>query len=126
MFAYSPRHSTQAWDWADDVPHETKQRRLRELIDLQNHMAREKNRALVGGSYEVLVEGVSDKDPSRLMGRTRGNKLVLFPGESEIYPAGSFVEVVTHEAFLWGFVGEARQVLARPTTPRKIIELSVV
>lgn len=126
MFAYSPRHTTQAWDWADDVPPETKQRRLRKLIDLQNHTAREKNRALVGQSFEVLVEGISDKDPSRLMGRTRGNKLVLFPGASENYPAGSFVEVLTHEAFLWGFVGEAQQVVARPTAPRKFIELSVV
>ncbi len=125
MFAYSPRHTTEAWEWANDVPHETKQRRLRELIDLQNHTAREKNRALVGGSYEVLVEGVSDKDPTRLMGRTRGNKLVLFPGESDNYPVGSFVEVVTHEAFLWGFVGEAQRLVARPAS-RKIIELSVV
>ena len=126
MFAYSPRHSTEAWDWADDVPHEIKQRRLRELIDLQNHLAREKNRALVGGTYEVLVEGVSDKDAARLMGRTRGNKLVLFPGEIENYPAGSFVEVQTREGFLWGFVGEAKIVVARPAAPRKIIELSVV
>jgi tRNA-2-methylthio-N6-dimethylallyladenosine synthase len=126
MFAYSPRHSTQAWEWPDDVPHETKQRRLRELIDLQNHIAREKNRRLVGQSFEVLVEGVSDKDPSRLMGRTRGNKLMLFPGALENYPAGSLVEVQTREAFLWGFVGEAQQTLSRPTAPKKIIELSVV
>ena len=126
MFAYSPRHTTEAWEWADDVPPAVKQRRLRELIDLQNHIAREKNRALTGQSFEVLVEGVSDKDASRLMGRTRGNKLVLFPGEIENCPAGSIVEVVTHEAFLWGFIGEARQVLGRPTAARKIIELSVV
>jgi tRNA-2-methylthio-N6-dimethylallyladenosine synthase len=125
MFAYSPRHTTEAWEWADDVPHAVKQRRLRELIDLQNHIAREKNRTLVGQSFEVLVEAISDKDASRLMGRTRGNKLVLFPGEIENYPAGSLVEVVTREAFLWGFVGEARQVMGRPTAPSKIIELSV-
>lgn len=126
MFAYSPRHTTEAWEWPDDVPPETKQRRLRELIDLQNHIAREKNRALVGQTFEVLVEGISDKDASRLMGRTRGNKLVLFPGDSENYPAGSLVEVVTREGFLWGFVGEAQQTLKRPVATRKIIELSVV
>lgn len=125
MFAYSPRHTTEAWEWADDVPQVVKQRRLRELIDLQNHIAREKNRALVGQSFEVLVEGVSDKDASRLMGRTRGNKLMLFPGEIENCPPGSVVEVETHEAFLWGFVGQMQSVVGRPAMPRKIIELSV-
>ena len=126
MFAYSPRHSTEAWEWPDDVPAAVKQRRLRALIDLQNHIAREKNRRLVGRSFEVLVEGVSDKDGSRLRGRTRTNKLVLFPGDLANYPAGSLVEVATHEAFLWGFVGEAEQVLSRPASPKRIIELSVV
>ncbi|HEY0075843.1 MAG TPA: tRNA (N6-isopentenyl adenosine(37)-C2)-methylthiotransferase MiaB [Abditibacteriaceae bacterium] len=125
MFAYSPRHTTEAWAWADDVPHAVKQRRLRELIDLQNHIAREKNRALAGQCFEVLVEGVSDKDATRLMGRTRGNKLMLFPGEIENCPPGSVVEVETHEAFLWGFVGQMQSVVGRQPIPRKIIELSV-
>ncbi len=125
MFAYSPRHSTESWDWADDVPADVKQRRLAELIALQNHIAREKNRKLVGQTYEVLVEGVSDKDPSRLMGRTRTNKLVLFPGDLQNYPAGSLVEAVAHEGFLWGFVGEATSVVARPPKLKPIIELQV-
>lgn len=125
MFAYSPRHTTEAWDWADDVTAVVKQRRLAELIALQNTIARDKNRLLVGQSFEVLVEGMSDKDPSRLMGRTRGNKLMLFPGALENYPPGSLVEVTTNEAFLWGFIGEATTLHSRPAPARKIIELSV-
>jgi tRNA-2-methylthio-N6-dimethylallyladenosine synthase len=39
MFAYSPRHSTTAWDWPDDVPAATKSRRLNELINLQRESA---------------------------------------------------------------------------------------
>ena len=53
----------------------------RDLIALQNDIAREKNRTLIGQTFEVLVEGNSDKDASRLMGRTRTNKLMIFPGD---------------------------------------------
>jgi tRNA-2-methylthio-N6-dimethylallyladenosine synthase len=126
MFAYSPRHTTEAWAWPDDVEPGIKQRRLAELIALQNEISREKNRRVAGHRVEVLVEGVSDKDASRMMGRTRTNKLVLFPGTPEAYPTGSFVEVQTQEAFLWGFVGEAASVKARPIASRQIIELQAV
>jgi tRNA-2-methylthio-N6-dimethylallyladenosine synthase len=125
MFAYSPRHTTEAWEWADDVPAETKQRRLAELIALQNEIGRDKNRRVVGSKCEVLVEGVSDKDSARLMGRTRTNKLILFPGTLETYPTGSLVEVESREAFLWGFVGEATRTLSRPAAARPIIELQM-
>ncbi|MBV9468698.1 MAG: MiaB/RimO family radical SAM methylthiotransferase, partial [Abitibacteriaceae bacterium] len=123
MFAYSPRHTTEAWEWPDDVPAAEKQRRLAELIALQNEIARDKNRLLVGGNYEVLVEGISDKDPTRLIGRTRTNKLMLFPGDLHTYPAGSLVEVKAEEAFLWGFVGKVNTVFNRPQQPKMIIEL---
>lgn len=123
MFAYSPRHTTVAWDWPDDVPAADKQRRLAQLIALQNEIARDKNRRLVGTSCEVLVEGISDKDAGRVRGRTRGNKLVLFPGDLQTYPPGSLVTVRTEEAFLWGFVGTAAHVLQRPARPKMTIEL---
>ena len=123
MFAYSPRHSTVAWDWADDVEPEVKSRRLAELIALQNEIAREKNRALIGQTMEILVEGPSDKDASRLQGRSRTNKLVIFPGDVKEYPVGSLVDVKTQEAFLWGFVGQAQNVHSRPAAPRMMIEL---
>lgn len=125
MFAYSPRHSTEAWDWPDDVPAETKQRRLAELIALQNIISRDKNRERVGETVEVLVEGRSDKDAARLMGRTRTNKLVLFPSTLDMHPAGSLVEVQTEEAFLWGFVGEVTRTLSSSARPRTLMELSV-
>ncbi|MDQ3813916.1 MAG: MiaB/RimO family radical SAM methylthiotransferase, partial [Armatimonadota bacterium] len=126
MFAYSPRHTTEAWDWANDVSPAEKQRRLAQLIELQNHIAREKNRRLVGQHYEVLVEGRSDKDATRLMGRTRTNKLVIFPGDLETYPAGSFVEVATREAYLWGFAGAVTRMLGQPARPQTFIELTAV
>jgi tRNA-2-methylthio-N6-dimethylallyladenosine synthase len=126
MFAYSPRHTTESWNWPDDVPAETKQRRLAELIALQNEIARDKNRKRVGEREEVLVEGVSNKDASRLMGRTRTNKLVLFPGSLDDYAVGSLVEVETKEAFLWGFVGEATRALGEMNRPRTLMQLQMV
>jgi tRNA-2-methylthio-N6-dimethylallyladenosine synthase len=125
MFAYSPRHTTEAWSWPDDVPAPVKQRRLRELIDLQNEVCREVNRRRCGETVEVLVEGPSDRDASRLSGRTRANKLVIFPGESTQYPTGSLVEVATREAFLWGFLGEAVRTVTPLTaeSPRVFIDL---
>lgn len=126
MFAYSPRHSTAAWDWPDDVPAPVKSERLARLIDAQNHISREKNRRHTGVRLEVLVEGVSDKDPARLLGRSRTNKLVLFPGDLHTYPTGSYVEVATREAFLWGFVGEAQALLSPPARTTTMIALTAV
>jgi len=123
LFAYSPRHSTVAWDWPDDVPQETKLRRVTELIAMQKEIAREKNRALVGQTHEVLVEGKSDKDEARLQGRTRSNKLVLFPGTVQDYPIGSCVDVQTLEGFQWGFIGAAKQIQSRPERQKLFIDL---
>lgn len=126
MFAYSPRHTTEAWDWEDDVPAEVKQRRLSELLLTVNEVARNKNRDLIGGSGEVMVEGLSDKDKSRVAGRTRTNKLVYFPGDMETYPPGSLVDVQLNEAYLWGFVGQALRTVNRAPRSRTIMELTVV
>lgn len=126
MFAYSPRHSTEAWEWPDDVPIEVKKERLARLIELQNTIAREKNRQLIGRRFEVLVEGKSDKDPSKMMGRTRTNKLAIFPGTPEQFPPGSLVEVETQQGFLWGFTGEATQTVEKTEAPRVLLELQMV
>jgi tRNA-2-methylthio-N6-dimethylallyladenosine synthase len=126
MFAYSPRHSTTAFDWADDVPAATKSRRLQELLALINEIARDKNRALVGETMEILVEGVSDKDPTRLSGRARTNKLVMFDGDIAQTPAGSLVDVKTREGKLWGFMGDAVRVVEATPPSRVLMELNVL
>jgi len=126
MFAYSPRHTTEAWDWEDNVPAEVKQRRLSELLLTVNEVARDKNRAAIGEIGEVMVEGLSDKDKSRVAGRTRTNKLVYFPGDLEVYPPGSLVDVQLNEAYLWGFVGEALRTVNIAPRSRTIMELTVV
>jgi len=123
LFAYSPRHSTPAFDWPDDVPASEKNRRLVQLIDLQREISRDINLDQVGQTVEVLVEGRSAKDAARLSGRTRGNKLVNFAGDMDATPPGSLVNVRTTGGFLWGFSGDKIQTVAAPHAARTVIEL---
>ncbi|HOS93100.1 MAG TPA: tRNA (N6-isopentenyl adenosine(37)-C2)-methylthiotransferase MiaB [Armatimonadota bacterium] len=108
MFIFSPRRGTRAERMADPVPREVKRRRLERLSARQNEIAREKNQTHVGRAFEVLVEGPSARDPSRLSGRTRTNKIAVFgplPGRAS--PArGRFVWVRVTRGYLWGYEAE--------------------
>ncbi len=54
-----------------------------------------------------MVDGVSEKDPGRLAGRLRNNKLVVFPGKEDLI--GGLISVTTTAAHMWGFTGEVSQ-----------------
>ena len=97
MFKYSERPGTYASKHLpDDVPEETKIRRLNEMIALQNELSAESYRKDVGKTYEVLVEGVSKRSTSQLFGRTQQNKVVVFDrGNHHI---GDFVKVKITES----------------------------
>ncbi len=92
--AYSPRPGTPATRLPDDVPAETKRRRLNELLALQEAIGLERNQAWLGRDVEVLVEAVSQPRSHEheagtatgngLTGRTRGNKLVHLAGAAEL------------------------------------------
>ena len=103
MFAYSPRPDTPAAQMENQVPRAVKQERLQRLIALQNRITCEINSAQVGQVFEVLVEGSSQKDPTKLAGFTRENKMMHFVGGREL--AGQIVRVRADEAHLWGFYG---------------------
>lgn len=78
MFKYSERPGTYASKHlADDIPEETKIRRLNELIALQNELSAESNRRCIGHEYDILVEGVSKRSKDQLFGRTEQNKVVI-------------------------------------------------
>ena len=80
MFAYSERPGTLAHrTMPDDVPEETKKRRLQEIIEQQNAISLERYRAQIGKTYEVLVEGPSKRDPGQLCGRASNNMMCVFP-----------------------------------------------
>ena len=80
MFNYSERPNTYAQKkLTDDVPMETKSRRLTEIINLQNKLSDESHRNDIGKVYEVLIEGTSKKSNEEFFGRTSQNKVVVFP-----------------------------------------------
>ena len=79
-FNFSPRRDTEAAALADDVPHHVKVERMERLLDVVQRCARERAERFVGRELEVMVEGPSRHDPSRLRGRTRHNKVVNFDG----------------------------------------------
>jgi len=93
MFKYSERPETFAAEkLKDDVPEETKARRLNEIIELQAKLSLQSKERDVGKSYEVLVEGTSKKSDDQLYGRTSQNKVVVFPRED--LKAGDYARVV--------------------------------
>ena len=67
-FAYSPEEGTAAYDLPDDVPQEEKERRVAELMDLQEQISLEKNLARVGQTYTVLIDR---QEGDFLVGRTQ-------------------------------------------------------
>ncbi len=80
MFKYSERPGTlAARKYTDDVPEIIKNKRLSEIIELQNSLSLESKKKDIGKIYEVLVEGASKKSPGKNMGRTSQNKVVVFP-----------------------------------------------
>ena len=89
-FIYSPRRGTLAADMEDQVPHAVKKERMERLVEVVQRRARERAQRFVGRSMEVLVEGPSRNDPTRLRGRSRHNKAVNFEGTAR---PGQLVEV---------------------------------
>jgi len=80
MFAYSDRPGTLAnRTMKDDVPPEVKNRRLQEIIDLQNRKSLEEYRKMIGKTVTVLVEGPSKRNPEEFCGRASNNMMCVFP-----------------------------------------------
>ena len=80
MFYYSERPGTLAHrKYKDDIPLETKKRRLDEIVKKQNIHSFKRNELTIDEQYKILVEGVSKKSDKFLRGRTSENKMVIFP-----------------------------------------------
>jgi tRNA-2-methylthio-N6-dimethylallyladenosine synthase len=80
LFKYSPRQGTPAASMPEQIPQEVIEDRHARLFEIINEVGREKHRAFVGRTVQILVEGPSKKNDSRLTGRTRCNKIVVFEG----------------------------------------------
>ncbi|MEQ6125207.1 tRNA (N6-isopentenyl adenosine(37)-C2)-methylthiotransferase MiaB [Pseudotenacibaculum sp. MALMAid0570] len=107
MFAYSERPGTlAAKKMEDDIPLETKKRRLQEIINLQQKHSLYRTQQYVGQVQEVLIEGTSKKSDSHWKGRNTQNTVVVFPKEN--YKMGDFVNVKIEDCTSTTLLGTAQ------------------
>ena len=104
-FKYSPRSGTPAANLPEQVPEELKKERLQQLMDVQNEISLAINQRLSGKVMEIMVEGPSKNDDAVWMGRTRTDKLVLFPHGQE--QPGDFIQVKITQPQTWVLKGES-------------------
>jgi tRNA-2-methylthio-N6-dimethylallyladenosine synthase len=118
VFRYSPRRDTPAAGMRDQIDERTKEERNQELLRLVNESTRRAGERLVGQCVEVLCEGPSKTNPARLMGRTRTNKIVVFPpsprlrrtGEADNDLIGELVDIQIERANGFSLYGTPRKV----------------
>jgi tRNA-2-methylthio-N6-dimethylallyladenosine synthase len=103
-FIYSKRKGTPADEMEDQIPDDVKHDRFNRLISVINDISAKKNKKYLGEIVEVLVEGTSKNDSSKLMGRTRTSKLVNFTGDFN--SIGTLVNVEITEAFSFSLNGK--------------------
>ena len=106
-FIYSKRSGTPAAKMEGQVPLDVKKARLHRLMTVQNENSLKRNEEMVGKTYEVLAEGPSANNPNVWSGRTRTNKLVLWPTEGRTFTAGQKVNVKICNAQTWLVKGQA-------------------
>lgn len=95
-FVYSPRPGTEAGEQLrDDVTADEKRERMARLIEVVQRTAAERAARFVGTTAEVLVEGPSRTDPTRLRGRLSQNIAVNFDGDAA---PGALTDVVIDRA----------------------------
>ena len=103
-FIYSPRKGTPAAKIVDDVPYEVKSRRFQELVKhLEKHIEAPA-KAMVGNTYDILVDGISKTDENMLSGYTETNKLVHFKGEQSL--VGKIIKVKITDSHTYSLIGE--------------------
>src|SRR5213082_3282770 len=99
VFRYSPRRDTPAAEMPEQIDEPTKEARNQDLLRIVNESTRRAGERLVGHCVEVLCEGTSKTNPTRLMGRTRKNKIVVFEGNENLIGELAYVQVQQANGF---------------------------
>ncbi len=92
MYHYNPREGTPAAGMPDRVPDRVKKARLARVIELQKELTRSRMEEQIGTTREVLIEGVSRRRKTELLGRTAEDMMVVFKGSPE--RVGGFAKVL--------------------------------
>ena len=103
-FIYSPRRGTPAAKMVDNVSYADKSRRFKELVKHLEVNIEKDAASYVGGTYKVLVDGISKTDDNMLSGYTESNKLVHFKGSNDL--VGKIVKVKINESHTYSLLGE--------------------
>ncbi|WP_160687012.1 tRNA (N6-isopentenyl adenosine(37)-C2)-methylthiotransferase MiaB [Clostridium sp. C2-6-12] len=103
-YIYSRRNYTPADKMENQIPEEIKHDRFNRLLEISNAGIAIGNKEAEGKTYEILVEGFSKNDDSKLTGRTRNNRIVNFEGGEELI--GKLVNVKIVKANSFSLVGE--------------------
>lgn len=103
-FIYSKREGTPAYNIEEQISEDKKHDRFNRLVEVINESSAKKNKAYEGRMEEVLVEGPSKNDNTKLMGRTRSGKLVNFEGDRAFI--GEVVAVKITKATSFSLVGK--------------------
>jgi len=107
--AYSPRPSTPAAVWENQLSEDVKKARLQEINDLVEKTARSRNQRYIDNIERVLIEGLNPKNASQIMGRTRTNRLtfVEIPNNNQFsFSLGDEIDVKIKEARPFSLTGE--------------------
>jgi tRNA-2-methylthio-N6-dimethylallyladenosine synthase len=113
IFKYSQRRDTPAAGLPGQVPQKVREERNRRLLEVVNEIAGRRYAALVGRQVQILVEGPSKKNPARLTGRTRCNKIVVFDPAGREY-RGRLLDVNLTRAGSFTLYGEPAIVNLQP------------
>ena len=97
MFSYSPRPNTPALEMEDSIPHEEKQERLQQTIQLQNRLTEENGQAFLGQEVEVLIEGEVSRKGMSFKGRNPQYWMVVFKGGEDCLKPGDMARVRIEE-----------------------------
>ena len=103
-FIFSPRPGTPAANLHDDTPHDDKLRRLHHLQGVINASITRISESRLGSVQRILVEGISKRDATELMGRTECNRAVNFAGPARLI--GQLVDVSITETRTFSLRGE--------------------
>ena len=106
MFFYSERPGTlAARKYEDDIPLETKKRRLSEVIRLQSQVSFESNQKDIGKTFKVLIEGDSKRSDQEFKGRNSQYKMIVFPKKPGL-KAGDYTHVKVNSGTSGSLRGE--------------------
>lgn len=108
-FQYSPEENTPGGKMADQVDDHVKQERFRSVMEVQQNISREKHKALIGQTFDVIVEGFSEETELLLQGRTSQQApeidgiVLINDGQAQV---GEMVKVRITESMEYDLVGE--------------------